>query len=181
MNKVPIQSNKNKNELMNDSVLDENDSDGTEVVQHIEEFPDILKKKTKMALEQMEMMVMQQTPRGGLDMSVFTDEQKSKVLDLMHKNEENSFNYAKEKLRVTEKLNEKVLDTSIVNQKTLRYFLLGGGLALFALMVLVLFLRDQYFVPFLSFVTGMIGGVGLKSAFSQLVKKPDIINTNEDE
>jgi hypothetical protein len=180
MNEKVMQSVKNPNDLLDTSELNNINSDNTEIIPNLEEFPENSKKKTKLALERLEMMVMQQTPKGGLDISSLSEQQRDKVLDLMHKNEDNSFSYAKEKLKVTENLNEKALEASIVNQKTLRYCLLGGGSAFFILMVLILFFKDDYFVPFLSFATGLIGGIGLKSAFSQLTKKPNFVNENDE-
>ena len=69
-----------------------------------------------MALEQLEMMIMKQSSGGnGLDISKLSEKQRDKVIDLMHKNEDNAFSYAKEKLRVTENLNVRALDASIVD------------------------------------------------------------------
>ncbi len=151
-------------------------------LQDVEELVGDSKKKTKMALEQLEMMIMKQSSgNNGLDVSKLSEKQTDKVIDLMHKNEDNAFSYAKEKLRVTENLNIRALDASIVDQKTMRYILVGGIGGLFVLLLLILFFKEQYFVTFLSFITGLFGGVGLREGFVRLNRKPQPINPDDDD
>ncbi len=169
-------------EKSNDSSLIKNHFDESIETPDVEELTNNTKKKTKMALEQLEMMIMKQSSGGnGLDISKLSEKQRDKVIDLMHKNEDNAFSYAKEKLRVTENLNIRALDASIVDQKTMRYILVGGIGGLFVFLLLILFFKEQYFVTFLSFITGLCGGVGLREGFVRLTKNPQPINPDDDD
>ena len=136
-------------------------------------------KKAKAMLQQIEMTMMQQRNKSSLDISALDKEQKDKLLDIMEKNENNAFEYSKKQLEVHERINVKMLEASIVDQKTLRYVLWGGGASLVIVMVLILFFKENYFVPYLTFVTGLIGGMGLKSVLPQM-SKPSINNNNDD-
>lgn len=130
-------------------------------------------------LQQIEMTMMQQRNKSSLDISALDKEQKDKLLDIMEKNENNAFEYSKKQLEVHERINVKILEASIVDQKTLRYVLWGGGASLVVVMVLILFFKENYFVPYLTFVTGLIGGMGLKSVLPQM-SKPSINSNNDD-
>lgn len=132
-------------------------------------------------MQQMEMMAMQRSNRNNLDISTFDKDQKDKLLNLMEKNEDNAFAYSTKRLEIQAKLNSKALDASIVDQKTLRYVLIGGGMALFVIMLLILFFKDQFFIPYLTFITGLGGGVGLKSVFSKLTQKPQLVEKDNDD
>lgn len=90
-------------EKSNDSSLKSDNHAESIETPYVEELTNETKKKTRMALEQLEMMIMKQSSGGnGLDISKLSEKQRDKVIDLMHKNEDNAFSYAKEKLRVTE-------------------------------------------------------------------------------
>jgi hypothetical protein len=132
------------------------------------------------ALEEIEMMIMKDGERSSFGFSQLSEKQKDKVLDLMEKNEENAFTYHREKLKTTERLKSKALDASITNQKTLRYIAFMLILGIFILLMLVLFLKEDYFIPCLSFVTGLCGGAGIREAFSRFGKKFDPVDTHPD-
>lgn len=169
-------------EKSNDSSLKSDNHAESIETPYVEELTNETKKKTRMALEQLEMMIMKQSSGGnGLDISKLSEKQRDKVIDLMHKNEDNAFSYAKEKLRVTENLNVRALDASIVDQKTMRYILVWGMGGFFILLLLILFFKEQYFVTFLSFITGLCGGVCLREGFVRLSKKPQPINPDDDD
>ena len=101
-------------------------------------------KKAKAMLQQIEMTMMQQRNKSSLDISALDKEQKDKLLDIMEKNENNAFEYSKKQLEVHERINVKMLEASIVDQKTLRYVLWGGGASLVIVMVLILFFKENY-------------------------------------
>jgi hypothetical protein len=130
-------------------------------------------------LRSLEMMAMQRVSKNTLDVSTFSSEQRDKLLNIMDKNEDNAYKYTTKKLEVYEKINLKAIDATCIDQKTLRYILLYGGLGLFILMVLILILKDEFFVTFLSFVTGLVGGIGLKGVFDKFTQKPQHIISDE--
>lgn len=134
---------------------------------------------TKTTLEQLEMMVMNQN-NGGIELSKLDKDQQNQIIHLMHKNEDNSFNYANKRLELNAELRKKELDVSIVNQKTIRYIAIGLLVAFFVLLVLILFFKEEYFGTFLSFVTGLLGGAGLSKWFSQMSKKTKEIKEEEE-
>ena len=135
-------------EKSNDSSLKSDNHAESIETPYVEELTNETKKKTRMALEQLEMMIMKQSSGGnGLDISKLSEKQRDKVIDLMHKNEDNAFSYAKEKLRVTENLNVRALDASIVDQKTMRYILVWGMGGFF---ILPLIPQHYYKIFFLS-------------------------------
>lgn len=68
-----------------------------------------------------------------------------------------------------------------MDQKTLRFVLIGGGSALFIIMLLILFFKDEYFLNYLSFIAGLGGGFGLKGLLGSLSQKPQIRDTEEEE
>lgn len=41
-------------------------------------------------------------------------------------------------------------------------------------MLLILFFKDQYFITFLSFVTGLIGGMGIKGLLNKFSQKAPV-------
>ena len=111
--------------------------------------------KMKGMIQSLEMMAMQRSSRDNLDISKFTDAQRDKLLDIMSKNEDNAFKFHNKRLEVTEKLNTKIIESTTVSQRTIRYIGILALLLVFALMVIILVYKDQYFSVFLSFIAGL--------------------------
>ena len=111
---------------------------------------------------------------GIVDFSSLSEQQADKMVDMIIKNEEHNYEYMIKHLEAQSRFEERRIEASIVNQKTVRYLLLGCGFLLFAVMVLILFFKETYFIPYLTFVTGLAGGVGIKSAAESLTggRKP---------
>lgn len=111
---------------------------------------------------------------GVVDFSSLSEQQADKMVDMIIKNEEHNYEYMIKHLEAQSRFEERRIEASIVNQKTVRYLLLGCGFLLFAVMVLILFFKETYFIPYLTFVTGLAGGVGIKSAAESLTggRKP---------
>lgn len=105
---------------------------------------------------------------GVVDFSSLSEQQADKMVDMIIKNEEHNYEYMIKHLEAQSRFEERRIEASIVNQKTVRYLLLGCGFLLFAVMVLILFFKETYFIPYLTFVTGLAGGVGIKSAAESL-------------
>ena len=47
--------------------------------------------------------------------------------------------------------------------------------------LLILFFKDNYFIPWLTFLTGMLGGFGLSKVSGTLFKEPEMKNPIEKE
>ena len=95
----------------------------------------------------------------------------------MSKNEDNAFKFHNKRLEVTEKLNTKIIESTTVSQRTIRYIGILALLLVFALMVIILVYKDQYF----SFIAGLGGGFGLKGVFDKAVQKPTLVSDDNDD
>lgn len=137
--------------------------------------------KMKGMIQSLEMMAMQRSSRDNLDISKFTDAQRDKLLDIMSKNEDNAFKFHNKRLEVTEKLNTKIIESTTVSHRTIRYIGILALLLVFALMVIILVYKDQYFSVFLSFIAGLGGGFGLKGVFDKAVQKPTLVSDDNDD
>ncbi|QMU62989.1 MAG: hypothetical protein GKR88_01020 [Flavobacteriaceae bacterium] len=76
--------------------------------------------KIKNMLEEIELLALHKERGSGIDISSFNESQKDKLLDIMAKNEENAFSFYSKRLETEKDIEIKRLDTSIVNQKTLK-------------------------------------------------------------
>jgi hypothetical protein len=130
-------------------------------------------------LEQLEMKIIQGQTKSGIDLSNFSEEQIFKLLELMSKGEENAFRFSMENLKSNERINTKLIDSSIVNQKTLRYVIVGLIFIVFVMLLLILFFKEDYFITFLSFITGLCGGAGLRELFSKSGKPPGTMDSDD--
>lgn len=129
-------------------------------------LPNTPNRKAKAVLEQLEMMVMNQSnPGSGIELSKLGVEQQNKIIDLMHKNEDNAFIYANKSLEVNSELRKSEINASIVGQKTARYVFFSLIAAIFILLILILFFKDEYFGTFLSFIMGLFGGAAIRDGF----------------
>jgi hypothetical protein len=137
--------------------------------------------KLNKVIESLEMAAIQKTTSSGINVSDFSTEQKDRLLDIMIQNEDNAFQYNMKRLSVSENLNSKALNASIVNQKTVRFILIGGGIAVFILIILIIFFKPEFFNLFISFIAGVLGGFGLKSVFASLRGSSKITISDEEE
>jgi hypothetical protein len=72
------------------------------------------------------------------------------------------------------------ISASTVNQKTNRHFILGA-LAAFSIITLVIFLVNAaYFTPWLTFITGLIGGFGYGRSSATKTETTKSNNTEEE-
>ncbi|MDR1202245.1 MAG: hypothetical protein LBL58_11570 [Tannerellaceae bacterium] len=97
----------------------------------------------------------------------------------MDKGEQNAFMFSMENMKSNERINTKLIDSSIVNQKTLRYVIIGLIFIAFVMLLLILFFKENYFITFLSFITGLCGGAGLRELFSKLGKPPETMDNDD--
>ena len=159
--------------------LDKSSSDQMPDLEVFDNDPLNDEKKSKYMMREITMMAMQRLNKPSFDISGFDKEQKDRLLDIMDRNESNAFEYSTKKLEVQERLSSKALDASIIDQKTLRYVLWGGGFSILLLMILILFFKEEYFMDFLAFVAGLCGGFGLKTLFPQMTSNPPKIEDKD--
>ncbi len=123
------------------------------------------KQKAKEFLTEMEMMMSwQKGHQSNPDLASLSEKQKDKLIDSVLVNEQNHFEYSKKRLEAEERVELKRIEATTVNQKTKRYVLLGGLFFIAILSVLILIFRDEYFVSWLTFLTGILGGIGISKS-----------------
>lgn len=150
---------------------DENKSEKPDIVQSPR-----TKSKVETMFQELEIMALQKGSRNSLDLTKLNEEQINKVLDTMAENEKNAFNYHIKKLEANKDIELRKIDASIIDQKTRKFLLIGGIVfVLPAITLLILFFKETYFIPWLTFVTGIIGGFGL-SKISSSILKGQVIN-----
>ncbi len=129
------------------------------------------KRRVNGMLESLEMMAMQRISKDNIDISHFNSNQIDKLLDIMSKNEDNAFEFHKKRLETTEKVQCRAIDSTTVIQRNTRYIVLSIIVAISIMMLVILLLKEQYFITFLSFITGILGGVGLRGLLDKVPKK----------
>lgn len=119
------------------------------------------KKSVSKVLQQLEVLAMRRGLTSEVELGDLNESQLDKVLEIAKLNEENAFQYHTKKLESDTELEKERISASVISQKTTR--IIGLGLLLFFLIIfcIVLFLRPEYFVALLTFVTGLAGGFGL--------------------
>jgi hypothetical protein len=133
------------------------------------------RQKIESIFEKMEMMSMRQTSPSGLDFNHLNEVQRDKLLGVIEKNEDHAFEYYKEKLKAKTEVQLKKIEAGNFTFKTNRISLIIALLALFTITIVILVTKDNYFVPWLTFLTGLIGGYGFAKTQSQGQKKDDVI------
>jgi hypothetical protein len=139
-----------------------------------ENLPATPQQKFESIFEKFEMMVTQQNG-GGLDLGSLNDQQRDRLLSVVEKNEDHTFDYYKEKLRIKKEIRLAEIQAGNFTFKTNRITLITVLIALFAVTVLILLTKDSYFVPWLTFLTGLLGGYGFAKTqrSAKMEKKED--------
>lgn len=104
-------------------------------------------------------------------MNTLTEAQKDKILDTLSKHENNAKDVYMKRLEVVQDLKTKEINASIVSQKTNRYLVVGGLLAFVLLTLAILFFKDAFLIPWLTFITGLAGGFGIGKSTTQPAQK----------
>lgn len=163
-------------------------SDVTTVNQSEEEGSNSLslnepKSKVQGIFQSLEMMV-HQRGKSGFDISSFSTEQKDKLLDMLASNEANAFSYHTKKLEVTKELTLAHINSTTVTQRTNRYIGISTIAVLSIITVVILLFKDTYFIHWLTFITGLLGGFGIgrfakDSSKSEKVEKITVDDDDE--
>lgn len=144
--------------------------------------PQLPKKKVQAVMEELEIMAMQRGSGNSLDISKLDKEQIDKLLDTLSENEKNAFAFHTKRIDAIKEIELKRIDASVINQKTIKVVLIGGLLIIVpAITLLILFYKETYFIPWLTFLTGILGGLGLSKVASNLFRQPEARNPILDE
>ncbi len=135
-------------------------------------FPSLPQNKADRILQEVEILAFQQGSKSDFNLSNFSDEQIEKLLDILSKNEENAFQFHSKRLEVAKEIELKRIQAANTSQFTYRYAIVGGLIGIPALTVLILLFKDAYFIPWLTFLTGLAGGMGLSKVSKDLTKEP---------
>ncbi|PIQ22890.1 MAG: hypothetical protein COW65_00480 [Cytophagales bacterium CG18_big_fil_WC_8_21_14_2_50_42_9] len=119
------------------------------------------KSKVQTLFQELEIMAMQKGSKNALDFNKLNPEQINQVLATLKENENNAFAYHTKRLDAIKEIEIKKIDASVINQKTYRYSVIGLLIAGFVIIVLILIFKENFFIPWLTFLTGILGGFGL--------------------
>lgn len=155
----------------------EQNSDKPEIIP-----PQLPKNKVQSVLQELEIMAMQKGSRNSLDISKLDKGQIDKLLDTLSENEKNAFAFHTKRIDAIKEIELKRIDASVINQKTIKVVLIGGLLIVVpAITLLILFYKETYFIPWLTFLTGILGGFGLSKVASNIFRQPQTKNPIKDE
>jgi hypothetical protein len=136
--------------------------------------------KIQQVIQGFEMFSLQKN-QNSLEFTNLTDKQKDKLIDIIALNESNAYKFKAKKIESDEKIKEKLIDSQTINQKTIKQVILFGMFIFVAVTILILFYKDNYFSQWLSFIAGLLGGFGLRSASKFLIKEPQISTPKKEE
>lgn len=146
-----------------------------------EALPDAPKSKVKGMLHELEMFALQRSTKQGLDLSNFNTSQTDKLLEILSKNEDNAIKYHQKRLDAAKEVELKRISATTVSQINVRIALIGTLIVVPLITILILLFKDSYFVPWLTFLTGLAGGFGLSKASKALTKEPPKNSLAEDD
>jgi len=140
-------------------------------------------KRVEKVLEQLQILSMKKGRDTGFDMSKFNEGQIDKLLGILEKNEDNAYKYHTKKIDADITISSKKIDASIVDQKTFRYSLLVTLAIIAGLTAVLILYKPEFFIPWLTFLTGIVGGFGLgklKNKKHSLKKEDEDSDDSED-
>ncbi len=105
---------------------------------------------------------------AGLNLSSFSENQKDALIDIISKSEDNGFEYHKQKLKADKEVKLAQISGAQVNHKTLRFAVLGALLVVLTVSLCILIFREKYFITWMAFLTGLVGGSGIPNAIRYL-------------
>jgi len=104
-----------------------------------------------------------------------------KILNLIEKNESKTYDYHCKKLETSKEIEIAKINAGIVGEKTHRLIALSLMIVLPVITCLILFFKETFFVPWLTFLTGSIGGFGIGKTFGQKTAKEESRTTIDEE
>lgn len=145
--------------------------------------PDFSKRQMHSMIQELEIMAMQKGGQSSIDFNKLDSSQIDKVLETMADNEKNAFAFHTKRIDAMKEIELRKIDASVIHQKTLKIVLIGVIVVILPVITLsILFLKENFFIPWLTFLTGILGGFGLSKAATSLFKPIDTKNPiKEDE
>ncbi|WP_044171660.1 hypothetical protein [Flectobacillus major] len=143
--------------------------------------PQVPKQNVKAMFQELEIMATQKGSKSTFDLSKLDKDQVDKVLNMMAESEKNAFTFSSERLEAIKEIELKKIDASVINQKTFRYVLLGVLVVLPIITILILFFKETFFIPWLTFLTGIAGGFGLSKVTKDVLKPQSTKNPIEED
>ncbi len=126
--------------------------------------------------EKVQLMAMQQ-PGANFDLGSLTDAQKDKLMQVVEKNEEHAFQYYQTEQRNKRDIKLAEINASTFNFKTNRISLIIVLIIVFVITLVVLIWKDNYFLNWISFLTGLVGGYGV----AKIPTKPRRVKSKEED
>lgn len=116
------------------------------------------KQKFESIFEKMEMMALKQS-EGGMNLKSLSEPQKDKLLEVVQKNEDHAFEYHTEKLKSEKEIRLAEIQAGTFQFKTNRISTVCITIAITGITVVIVIFKETFFVPWLTFVTGLVGGL----------------------
>lgn len=124
-------------------------------------------------MESLQIMAQQQL-YSGLDLQQLDKEQVDQLLRNMAQHDQQYYDLQAKRLDITQRLELERIRSKVLHKRTLRYLFIGVSLFVLPVVtLLILFYKEVYFIPWLTFLTGILGGVGL-SKLSTTTQEPSI-------
>lgn len=131
-------------------------------------------KKMQSVLQELQIMATQKSSRGGLDISKFDKEQVDKLLETVSENERNAFQFHTKKLDAIKEIELERIKASSINKRTVKFVAIRTIIFVLPIItILILFFKDNFFIPWLTFLTGILGGFGISKVTSSLFKNQE--------
>ena len=148
---------------------------------HEKAVPVSEKRELKSIFQELEFMALQKGNRGSLDLNQLDKDQRDLLLNTMAENEKNAFYYHSKRLDAFKEIEIARINASVINKKTLRFLVIGLVVLVIPVLTLViLILKDTYFIPWLTFLTGILGGFGASKVTSKLFADSEVKNPIDD-
>lgn len=162
------------------SEASDNKEKAVEVIPTVNVSTEAPRSKVSHMLQEMELLSLQKG-KNGMDISSFNPAQRDKMLEILEKNEDNAYKYHTKKLETVERIQLSRISSATINQKTIRIGIVGVIIAVPLLTILILFFKENFFIPWLTFLTGLGGGYGLSKASKTISKEPSTKNPVPDD
>jgi len=124
-------------------------------IQSGDEIPQTGVRRMEDVIERVEMMALS---KNDINFNALSEAQKDKVIDTMAQNEEHAFTFGTQKLAHDKEVKIARITASTFSLKTNRMILLVVAGCLMTITMVILLLRETYFINWLSFITGLLGG-----------------------
>ena len=135
------------------------------------------KSEVQTVFQELQFMAMQKGTPNQFDLNKLDKEQLDRVLNTMAENEKNAYLFHTKKIDAIKEIELRKIDASVINQNTIKVVLTGVLLIVLPIITLVILLyKETFFIPWLTFLTGMLGGLGISKIAESFFKENGTIN-----